>query len=278
MRGISVEHGEALLGLVLGAQDVGEQELREAEIGLQREREADVNQRQIERLGLVQNAGEIEQRLGQPVGGGADHAASARRGARRQHRLGDLAAGILLGELLVQRLGGRLLAVTLVKIGDRVGQPPIELCGVAQRLVVILLGFVGMPGEIVEQPELEILQRLEASYLSNCCSAASAPARSPDAIFAHACAAGTIKRCMPSWGSACGMIDRGGAVACFQPVDDQHQLGEHIARIELNSCGAMVLARSKSPAPTAMRKSRLISSGASGSIVAALANHAAAAG
>ena len=65
------QHREAFLGLVLGAQDVGEQQLRQRELRAQRQRDAVVQQRQIDRLGLVQHAGQIEHRRGEPVGGEA---------------------------------------------------------------------------------------------------------------------------------------------------------------------------------------------------------------
>ena len=93
----------------------------------------------------------------------------------------------------------------------------------------------------------------------------SAPARSPAAMRVQASANGADKPVHPVRRQGRGLFQRAGGVAGLHPVDHQHELGDGIARIELQHLRRERLARSKWPTQTSIRKVRLISSGASGS-------------
>src|SRR4029077_8677782 len=104
---------------------------------------ASIEQRQVDRLRLIYDARQVKQRLGKSVLGSIDQGWRQIGWLVRQHRLRQLASRIVLDEPLIEQVSRVGAAMTLVKIGNCVGQSPVELASHLKGLFKILFRRVG---------------------------------------------------------------------------------------------------------------------------------------
>ena len=235
----------------------------------QRQRDAVVQQRQIDRLGLVQHAGEIEHRRGQPVGRRGDRRLGRTGGADRSDRGRQIAAAVLPHKAVVELLRLLAVALPLLEIGDDFGHSPVQLIVLADRLLVKLPRLVRLAGKIVQQPELKDFQRLEAVELveplqrrfgaGQIAGRHAGPGereRGDETVHA----VGRQRR---------GRLDRAGRSPDFSRSTTLTRWATASLGSRFSSLRARVAARSKFPVNTSIRNVRLISSGESGSSASA---------
>ena len=115
--------------------------------------------------------------------------------------------------------------MALVKVGDRVGQPPIELLVRLERLVEILLRLLGLAGVVVEQTQLKRLQRLKAVELVEALQRGVGAGEVARRLPRPGEREGSDKAVDAVGGERGGLFQRAGRIAGLEPVDHQDEFG-----------------------------------------------------
>src|SRR6266404_1399462 len=136
---------------------------------------------------------------------------------------------------LIKRDGFVGAAMALVEIGDRVGQPPVELAGSIESLLEVVFRRVRVSGKVVEKTELIKFERCKAVE-----PVELAQRRIGTGEVAHPhsgpCARHRAEEAMQAiCRQGFGSRQRTGLVAHLDPVDQQNELGDCIRRIEPES-------------------------------------------